>query len=58
MFKDDEKFDLKIRSVLEEGREDVPDYIWGRIESRLSEPASSASRPGKKRQSVIFLRYA
>lgn len=58
MFKGDEKFDLKIRSVLEEGREDVPDYIWGRIESRLSEPASSASRPGKKRQSVIFLRYA
>ena len=35
MFNEDEKFDLKIRSVLEEGREDVPEFIWAGIGSRL-----------------------
>ena len=43
MFNEDEKFDLKIRSVLEEGREEVPDFVWDRIQARLDVSASLQS---------------
>lgn len=40
MFKEDEIFDLKIKSVLESGREEVPEQVWDGIRTRLN--ASSA----------------
>lgn len=42
MFKEDEKFDLEIRSILEGGKEDVPDHLWAAIESRLEEIPATA----------------
>ena len=40
---EDNRFDLEIRSMLENAREDVPEGLWQGIESRL--PASAKARP-------------
>ncbi|MGM9743833.1 MAG: outer membrane beta-barrel protein [Candidatus Cryptobacteroides sp.] len=40
---EDNRFDLEIRSMLENAREDVPDGLWQGIESRL--PAPAKARP-------------
>ena len=58
MFSDDDRFDLKIRSVLENGREEVPDEIWDRIQARLDRPADSAVSGTKTRKVLIWLRNA
>ena len=54
MFNDEEKFDLKIRSVLEGGREEVPDHIWDRIEARL-DGATPSAVPHKRDRHVLML---
>ena len=54
MFNEDEKFDLKIRSVLEGGREEVPDHIWDRIEARL-DGATPSAVPHKRDRHVLML---
>lgn len=54
MFNEDEKFDLKIRSVLEDGREEVPDHIWDRIEARL-DGATPSAVPHKRDRHVLML---
>lgn len=43
MFKEDEQFDLKIRSILDEGREEVPGRLWDSISSRLDESVHVAA---------------
>ena len=48
MLEEDKEFDLKIRSILEDGREEVPDYLWESVQKRL--PAK------EKRPVVIWLR--
>lgn len=48
MLEEDKEFDLKIRSILEDGREEVPDYLWEAVQKRL--PAKN------KRPVVIWLR--
>ena len=40
---EDNRFDLEIRSMLENAREDVPEGLWQGIESRL--PAPAKARP-------------
>lgn len=40
---EDNRFDLEIRSILENAREDVPEGLWQGIESRL--PAPAKARP-------------
>ena len=55
MFNEDEKFDLKIRSVLEEGREEVPDFVWDRIQARL-DVSGESEKPQKNRRVLIWLR--
>ena len=56
MFNEDEKFDLKIRSVLEEGREDVPEFIWDGIRSRLDSSGTAEMPRKKNRRVLIWLR--
>lgn len=48
MLEEDKEFDLKIRSILEDCREEVPDYLWESVQKRL--PAK------EKRPVVIWLR--
>lgn len=45
MLEDDNIFDRGIRSILEEGREEVPDRVWNAVQSRIS---------GKKRKSAVM----
>lgn len=48
MFKEDEKFDLEIRSILEGGKEEVPDHLWAAIESRLEEIPAAAGHSSRR----------
>lgn len=47
MLEEDKDFDLKIRSILEDGREEVPDYLWEAVQKRL---------PAKKTRPVVIWR--
>lgn len=55
MFKEDEKFDLEIRSILEGGKEEVPDHLWAAIESRLEEIPAAAGH-GRRRVVPAWLK--
>lgn len=48
--KDEHKFDLQIRAILENAREDVPDGVWSGIEERLSEKAAHDEAATGKRK--------
>ena len=48
--KDEHKFDLQIRAILENAREDVPDGVWAGIEGRLSEKAAHDEAASGKRK--------
>ena len=58
MFNEDDRFDLKIRSVLENGREEVPDHIWDAIRSRLDSPVPDSIQKKGSRHVVVLLRRA
>lgn len=45
MLEEDKEFDLKIRSILEDGQEEVPDYLWEAVQKRL---------PAKKNRPVVL----
>lgn len=45
MLEEDKEFDLKIRSILEDGQEEVPDYLWEAVQKRL---------PAKKNGPVVL----
>lgn len=45
MLEDDNIFDREIKSILDEGREEVPDRVWDAVQSRIS---------GKKRKSAVM----
>lgn len=47
MLEEDKDFDLKIRSILEDGREEVPDYLWEAVQDRL---------PARKNRTVVVWR--
>lgn len=57
MFKEDEKFDLKIRSILEEGREEVPGEVWDAVCRGLDKAEGIGTVP-HKRPVPLWLRYA
>lgn len=44
MLEEDKEFDLKIRSILKDGQEEVPDYLWEAVQKRL---------PAKKDRPVV-----
>lgn len=52
--KEDNSFDHKIRSILEQGREDVPEGIWDAVSGKLDEIEAGK----KKRVLFMWLRYA
>ena len=61
MLKEDEKFDLKIRSILEEGREEVPDLVWDAVCRKLDEASASgiaAHTNTRKRLIPLWVRYS
>lgn len=45
----DKEFDLKIRSMMEDGREEVPDRVWDAVSGRLSE-----INAGKHRRTMLI----
>ena len=36
MLEDDNIFDREIKSILDEGREEVPDRVWDAVQSKIS----------------------
>lgn len=57
MHKEDDKFDMMIRSILDEGQEEVPARIWDSINSRLDSIETPATEK-KTKPVIIWLRNA
>ena len=57
MRKEDEKFDMMIKSILDEGQEEVPARIWDTINTRL-DTAEAPTLSDRKKPIAIWLRNA
>ncbi len=57
MRKEDDKFDMMIKSILDEGQEEVPARIWDSINSRLDSIETPVTEK-KTKPVIIWLRHA
>lgn len=56
MRNEDRQFDLKIRSIMENGKEEVPDRVWDAVQQRLSALEYSSAERGKPQRRTVMSR--
>lgn len=56
MRNEDRQFDLKIRSIMENGKEEVPDRVWDAVQQRLSALEYSSAERGKQQRRTVMSR--
>ena len=56
MRNEDRQFDLKIRSIMENGKEEVPDRVWDAVQQRLSALEYSSAERGKPQRRTAMSR--
>lgn len=56
MRNEDRQFDLKIRSIMENGKEEVPDRVWDAVQQRLSALEYSSAERGKSQRRTVMSR--